>query len=408
MDTDKDLVATFTEDPIYYTLTITTVGSGTVTPAGTPADYLEGTVVPLTATPAAGWSFAGWSGDITDASASSSVTMDTDKDLVATFTKIFGSIEISKTILDRPEDDTEFTVTITGPLGYSEIIIIAQGSPALLEDLELGEYTITEVTALGYYTISINPIIVTLSDSLPNAQVGFTNAVDPPVTQYGTITVIKDVTNIENDPTEFEIVINGTYKVYVTEGTSKSITVPLGTYTVVETPVEDYTNVSITPSTFDLTMIGQTVTVVNEKFIPTGSITINKEFEEGIEDDTEFSVTVVGPKGYSEIVTISQGNPVTLSDLELGEYSLTETATEGYITLSDETVILTLDEEVLEESATFINGLEEIIIPPEAPPGDLPKTAGTPASPYFGYGILLTMIGLMFLFIQKRKEEMTF
>ena len=334
--------------------------------------------------------------------------MDTDKDLVATFTKIFGSIEISKTILDRPEDDTEFTVTITGPLGYSEIIIIAQGSPALLEDLELGEYTITEVTALGYYTISINPIIVTLSDSLPNAQVGFTNAVDPPVTQYGTITVIKDVTNIENDPTEFEIVINGTYKVYVTEGTSKSITVPLGTYTVVETPVEDYTNVSITPSTFDLTMIGQTVTVVNEKFIPTGSITINKEFEEGIEDDTEFSVTVVGPKGYSEIVTISQGNPVTLSDLELGEYSLTETATEGYITLSDETVILTLDEEVLEESATFINGLEEIIIPPEAPPGDLPKTAGTPASSYFGYGILLTMIGLMFLFIQKRKEEMTF
>ncbi len=49
--------------------------------------YLYGAVVELTAVPAAGWSFSGWSGALTGSSNPSSVTMNGDKSVIATFTK---------------------------------------------------------------------------------------------------------------------------------------------------------------------------------------------------------------------------------------------------------------------------------------------------------------------------------
>jgi uncharacterized repeat protein (TIGR03803 family) len=62
--------ATFTQNPIYYTLTVTTSGNGTVTstdgyitcPGTCSHSYLSNTQVTLNATPAAGWTFSGWSG----------------------------------------------------------------------------------------------------------------------------------------------------------------------------------------------------------------------------------------------------------------------------------------------------------------------------------------------------------
>lgn len=71
-----------------YTLTVQVEGSGTVSPTAGDHDYDENTVVSLVATPAAGHEFAGWSVDITDANAVSSVTMDTDKTVKAKFTAI--------------------------------------------------------------------------------------------------------------------------------------------------------------------------------------------------------------------------------------------------------------------------------------------------------------------------------
>src|SRR5206468_3643246 len=61
------------------------VGSGTVAKSPNQATYNHGTVVQLTATPAAGWRFVGWSGDAGGTANPVSVTMDGNKNVTATF-----------------------------------------------------------------------------------------------------------------------------------------------------------------------------------------------------------------------------------------------------------------------------------------------------------------------------------
>ena len=80
---------TVSAQPVYYTLAVTVNPSngGTVnqTPSGT--SHLAGTQVNLTATPNAGYEFAGWSGDITGSSTTNPMTvvMDGNKNITANF-----------------------------------------------------------------------------------------------------------------------------------------------------------------------------------------------------------------------------------------------------------------------------------------------------------------------------------
>jgi uncharacterized repeat protein (TIGR02543 family) len=74
-----------------YYLTTPVVGNGTVVttvvkePTGRLPGYVRGTVISITATPAKGWVFVGWSGDATGKDATTQVTMDADKTVTATF-----------------------------------------------------------------------------------------------------------------------------------------------------------------------------------------------------------------------------------------------------------------------------------------------------------------------------------
>lgn len=71
---------------ITYTLSATVNGSGTVTPiSGT---YDEGTTAIVTAKPASGYLFTGWSGDATGTTNPLTVTMSDNKTITATFTAI--------------------------------------------------------------------------------------------------------------------------------------------------------------------------------------------------------------------------------------------------------------------------------------------------------------------------------
>ena len=68
------------------TMAVDPAGSGTTNPTVGVHNYLEGTVVPITATSAAGYVFDHWTGDVADAnSASTTATMDGNKTVTAAF-----------------------------------------------------------------------------------------------------------------------------------------------------------------------------------------------------------------------------------------------------------------------------------------------------------------------------------
>ncbi|MFL6622024.1 MAG: InlB B-repeat-containing protein [Sulfurifustis sp.] len=92
MTTARTVAAAFT--PTSYTLTVAVTGSGTVTssPAGIncgatcSANYASGTSVTLTAAPASGYTFSGWSGSGCAGNGTCTVTMSAARSVSATFT----------------------------------------------------------------------------------------------------------------------------------------------------------------------------------------------------------------------------------------------------------------------------------------------------------------------------------
>jgi len=95
MSTAKTVKATFTLNK--YDLSVIITGTGTVSsnPAGIDCgsscdhDYDYNTIVTLTATPASGWSFFGWSGDLGGTTNSITITIDDDKSVAAVFKQYF-------------------------------------------------------------------------------------------------------------------------------------------------------------------------------------------------------------------------------------------------------------------------------------------------------------------------------
>ena len=75
------------KDPVIYTLTVTAnpAEGGTVSPSS--QQYDSGDVVSITATPSSEYVFQSWSGSASGSSPSTTVTMDSDKAVVANFIK---------------------------------------------------------------------------------------------------------------------------------------------------------------------------------------------------------------------------------------------------------------------------------------------------------------------------------
>jgi pectate lyase len=73
-----------------FTLTTNVSGSGSVTRNPNAPSYAAGTVVTLTATPASGFQFAGWSGDLTGSTNPTTITMSANRTVTATFTPVTG------------------------------------------------------------------------------------------------------------------------------------------------------------------------------------------------------------------------------------------------------------------------------------------------------------------------------
>ena len=161
MNSDISATATFTQDE--YTLDITIVGSGTVDldPAG--PTYLSGTEVTLTATPASGWSFTGWSDGLTGTESPKIITMNSDISATATFT----------------QDEYTLDITIVG----SGTVDLDPAGPTYLSGTEV---TLTATPASGWsftgwsddLSGSVNPGDITM-DGDKNVTVVFTVATTP-------------------------------------------------------------------------------------------------------------------------------------------------------------------------------------------------------------------------------------
>ena len=93
MNGNKVVTATFTLN--VYTLAVTTVGSGSVSKNPDQSTYHHGDSIQLTATPAIGWTFSAWSGDITGSTSPQTITMDENKEVTATFTQVFDHFTIT-------------------------------------------------------------------------------------------------------------------------------------------------------------------------------------------------------------------------------------------------------------------------------------------------------------------------
>jgi len=71
-----------------YKLTIIIEGNGSVITDPAESSYAKGSKVTLTALPSPGWMFSMWKGDASGNSNSITITMDSDKTIVANFTEI--------------------------------------------------------------------------------------------------------------------------------------------------------------------------------------------------------------------------------------------------------------------------------------------------------------------------------
>ena len=102
MTGNKTVTAAFTQDQ--YALTVNIVGNGTVTKDPQQATYTYGADVNLTANPATGWQFDSWSGDLSGSANPTTITMNGNKTVTATFTQIGYTLTINEFMAKNNSD----------------------------------------------------------------------------------------------------------------------------------------------------------------------------------------------------------------------------------------------------------------------------------------------------------------
>ncbi|MCL5282125.1 MAG: InlB B-repeat-containing protein [Planctomycetes bacterium] len=115
MNSNKSVTANFTAVPITYTLTISAV-NGTVAKTPNQTSYTSGQTVTLQATPNIGYTFGGWSGDLTGTTNPATLVMNANKSVTANFaavstatTYILAISAVNGTVAKTP-DQTSYTL----------------------------------------------------------------------------------------------------------------------------------------------------------------------------------------------------------------------------------------------------------------------------------------------------------
>lgn len=104
-----------------FTLATTTMGQGMVSVSPSKNQYAANDVVTLTATPAAGWVFAGWSGDLGGSMNPTNLMMNTSKAVTATF-QLLPSLVLGKSAIKLGPSGNlrvDFSVTSGTPAAFT-------------------------------------------------------------------------------------------------------------------------------------------------------------------------------------------------------------------------------------------------------------------------------------------------
>lgn len=170
----ESYISTLTSE---YTLTMQAPsGNGSVSPSAGTHDYADGTNVSLSATPDAGWTFGGWSGDITSSSNPASITMDADKTVQATFNPITYQLSVATDGTSgssvSPSGSTSVnhgdatSISATAPAGYSfvnwtvtsgsNVVIAAPAQANTTVTLTNGNGAVQANFSLNTYTLNVS------------------------------------------------------------------------------------------------------------------------------------------------------------------------------------------------------------------------------------------------------------
>ena len=290
-------------------------------------------------------------------------------------TEAFGSLIVEKQVegdVDGLETLPDFTITVTGPDGFDETVTLADGESATWTDLVAGDYLVTEdKTGLGdEWTVTGEGSYEVEEDLETTATI--INTYEP---ELGSLTVTKqvegDTSGLQELP-DFVITVTGPdgfdETVTLADGESATWTdLMAGDYLV----TEDRTGLSDEwvvdgEGTYAVENGEETpVTIINTFELELGSLTVTKEVlgdVDALETLPDFVITVTGPDGFDETVTLADGESATWTDLVAGDYLVTEDKTG----LSDEWVVdgegSYSVENGEETTATIVNTYDEIVV----------------------------------------------
>jgi len=179
--TAQDYTPTFIE----YTLTVISE-HGTITRDPDQATYHLNDLVQLTAAPAPGWTFTGWSGDVTSSNNPLSVTISGNMTLTANYSQneytltvnsAHGTVEISPLQTTYHYGD-QVTLTATPELGWTfngwsggatgvtnPVTITITGNTVVTANYSQGEYVLTIISEHG--TVEVSPLMATYPYNQP-------------------------------------------------------------------------------------------------------------------------------------------------------------------------------------------------------------------------------------------------
>ena len=137
MDDDKFVTANFVTE--FVTLTVNTIGNGTIEVTPNMAQYPRGTIVELFAIPDSGWVFSHWSGNLWGSQNPDSIVMDADKEVTANFVP---DTYVEENKIDR-DGSTYFNIAPNPSHGTTEMHYSVQNTGQAQQDISLLVYDVT-------------------------------------------------------------------------------------------------------------------------------------------------------------------------------------------------------------------------------------------------------------------------